>query len=290
MLNGVLQVKTTERTALFCRSHWGKALNGNSPPKCGCLIMDVWESGIQLGNILPTLLITLVLVIGALKAHILDSKGIFAAAILGLLVGGLGHWTWLLILLGFLLSSHKATKYRFEEKKARGMSESSDGSRGWGNVVANGGLPLVVAIFAFYFQSWQAGLWVFSASVAVAASDTWASEIGCLDDRVRMITTFKPCEAGINGGFSPNGQLAAAGGSTFVAILAFIAGLLTTDFSTDILVSWSLFVALIGWLGCQIDSYLGAILENRGFLTKGSVNALSITAGLLITAVYVGFP
>jgi uncharacterized membrane protein len=41
-------------------------------------------------------------------------------------------------------------------------------------------------------------------------------------------------------------------------------------------------LALVGWLGCQIDSYLGALLENRGYLTKGSVNALAITGGVLI--------
>jgi len=38
----------------------------------------------------------------------------------------------------------------------------------------------------------------------------------------------------------------------------------------------------VGWVGCQIDSLLGALLENRGYLTKGSVNALSIAGGVVI--------
>ena len=41
-------------------------------------------------------------------------------------------------------------------------------------------------------------------------------------------------------------------------------------------------VALLGWLGCQMDSLLGAVFENRGYLTKGGVNGLSITFGMLV--------
>ena len=44
----------------------------------------------------------------------------------------------------------------------------------------------------------------------------------------------------------------------------------------------SLAVVTIGWIGCQIDSLVGAWFENRGLLTKGGVNALAITSGMLI--------
>ena len=171
--------------------------------------MDVFTAGPNQGNVLVTAVIILGLVIVSSRAKMLDRAGVFAAAILGLGVGVLGHWTWLLILLGFLLSAHKATKWRFDEKLERGMSESDDGHRSYDNVIANGGLPGIVAIFAFVTEEWETGLWMFSAAVAVAASDTFASEIGCMDDNVRMITTFKRCDAGINGGFSPSGQIAA---------------------------------------------------------------------------------
>ena len=125
------------------------------------------------------------------------------------------------------------------------------------------------------------GIWVFSAAVAVAASDTFASEIGCLDDRVRMITTMKKCEAGVNGGFSPNGQLAAAAGSIIIAALTFVA-----EPSLEL----AGMVALLGWLGCKVDSVLGAVLENRGLMTKGTVNAAAITSGILIMWIYLGSP
>ena len=252
--------------------------------------MDFTSGGFVSGNIVVTTLLIIGLVAASLRARILDKNGVIAAALLGFFVGCLGHWTWLLLLLCFLLSSHVATKWRFEEKTERGLNESSDGHRGWINVAANGGMPALVALLAFVLEDWDHGLWMFAAAVAVATSDTWASEIGCLDDRVRMITTLKPCEAGVNGGFSPNGQMAAASGGILIGASALVAGfvMFSLELSDGLLLAG--IVAGLGFLGCQIDSVLGAVLENRGFLTKGSVNALSIIAGVALMWLYLGSP
>ena len=231
-------------------------------------------------SIIITSVLVLGLVIAATKANILDKNGIIAAALLGLIVGGLGGWYWLLTLLIFLLTSHKVTKYRFAEKKERGMSESDDGHRGWQNVLANGGLAGLVSIISFLFGSEDlgSGYVVFACAVSVAAADTFASEVGCLDDRVRMITTMKKCEPGVNGGWSPSGQAAALIGSLIIALFS-IPYLYLIDFN---IANGLVLITGIGWLGCQIDSVLGATLENRGFLTKGTVNALSITCGIIL--------
>ena len=252
--------------------------------------MDFTTGGFVDGNLLITSILIVGLIAASLRANILDKQGIIAAALLGLFVGFLGHWTWLLLLLCFLLSSHIATKWRFEEKTERGLNESADGHRGWVNVAANGGMPALVALLTFLVDDWESGLWMFAAAVAVATSDTWASEIGCLDHRVRMITTLKPCEAGVNGGFSPNGQLAAAAGGLLIGASALVASLVmfSTSISDQIVLAG--IVAGLGFLGCQIDSILGAVLENRGFLTKGSVNALSIIAGVALMWLYLGRP
>ena len=252
--------------------------------------MDFTTGGFVDGNLLITSILIVGLIAASLRANILDKQGIIAAALLGLFVGFLGHWTWLLLLLCFLLSSHIATKWRFEEKTERGLNESADGHRGWINVAANGGMPALVALLTFVVDDWESGLWMFAAAVAVATSDTWASEIGCLDQRVRMITTLKPCEAGVNGGFSPNGQLAAAAGGLLIGASALVASLVmfSTSISDQIVIAG--IVAGLGFLGCQIDSILGAVLENRGFLTKGSVNGLSIIAGVALMWLYLGRP
>lgn len=244
-------------------------------------MIDVMQPGLEQGNLLVTFGIVGVLILISEKYRVLDRLGVYAAAALGIIVGALGHWTWLVILLGFLGTAHKATKWRFEEKASKGLSESSDGHRSWGNVVANGGLPGLVAIIAFILDDHENGLWLFSAAVSVAAADTFASEIGCLDNRVRMITTMKRCEPGLNGGFSPNGQIAALVGSTIIAILAFV---------SEANVELAALVAVIGWLGCQVDSILGAVLENRGLMTKGTVNAAAITSGIIAMWWHLGFP
>ena len=252
--------------------------------------MDFTTGGFVDGNLLITSILIVVLIAASLRANILDKQGIIAAALLGLFVGFLGHWTWLLLLLCFLLSSHIATKWRFEEKTERGLNESADGHRGWVNVAANGGMPALVALLTFLVNDWESGLWMFAAAVAVATSDTWASEIGCLDHRVRMITTLKPCEAGVNGGFSPNGQLAAVAGGLVIGASALVASLVMFSASLSDQIVIAGIVAGLGFLGCQIDSILGAVLENRGFLTKGSVNALSIIAGVALMWLYLGRP
>ena len=244
-------------------------------------MIDIMQPGLKEGNLLITFAIVSLLILISERFRVLDRLGVYAAAGLGLIVGGLGHWTWLIILLGFLGTSHKATKWRLDEKISKGLSESYDGHRSWGNVIANGGLPGLVAIISWFFDDHHNGIWIFSAAVAVAASDTFASEIGCLDERVRMITNFKKCEPGLNGGFSPNGQLAALLGSTIIAMLAFI-----MEQNAEL----ALLVAIIDWVGCQIDSYLGAILENRGFMTKGTVNAASITFGIILMWLYLDSP
>ena len=252
--------------------------------------MDFTTGGFVEGNILVTTALIFGLITASLRANILDKQGIIAAAVRGFFVGCLGHWTWLLLLLCFLLSSHIATKWRFEEKTERGLNESSDGHRGWINVAANGGMPALVALLTFLLEDWESGLWMFAAAVAVATSDTWASEIGCLDDRVRMITTLKSCEAGVNGGFSPNGQLAAASGGLLIGVSALAASLVMFSATINDQFMLAAIVAGLGFLGCQIDSVLGAVLENRGFLTKGSVNALSIIAGVALMWLYMGRP
>ena len=252
--------------------------------------MDYLVEGINLGNMIVTSIVMIVLVVASTKARVLDTAGVAAAVFIGLLVGLLGHWTWLLTLLAFLVVSHLATKWKFEDKKARNMSESDDGHRGWVNVFANGGIPALIATGAFLLEEWEFGLWMFGAAVSVAAADTFASEFGCLDDNVRMITTFKKCEPGINGGYSKTGQVAALCGALIIGVMTFCAWYVTNiDKAVSEGISLTGAVVVIGWIGCQIDSLLGAWFENRGYLTKGGVNALAITSGMLIMLAWLNY-
>ena len=227
-------------------------------------------------------LIVALLVISRVK-DLLDITGIVAATATGLTVSLLGHWTWLFVLFVFLVTGSLATKWKIEEKRILSLEEANEGLRGWRNVLANGGAVSIVAIYNYFSPGEE---WIYLAamsSISVALSDTLASEIGSLDIRTRSITTLQSVPAGTNGGMSPTGTIAAFFGALIIAIFGV---LLSPDNST--LSSESLFVSLtiIGWLGCQVDSLLGALLENRGYLGKHSVNFLATFSGVLMAIIF----
>ena len=44
-------------------------------------------------------------------------------------------------------------------------------------------------------------------------------------------------------------------------------------------------VTIVGWLGCQVDSILGELLENKGYIGKHSVNFLATLSGAAMAVV-----
>ena len=212
----------------------------------------------------------------------LDLSGMLAAMAVGLTVSLLGHWTWLIILVVFLFVASIATKWRFEEKRALSIQESNEGARGWRNVMANGAAASMVAILGWFGD----GDWYFLAvtcSVSVALSDTLASEIGSLDPRTRSIITLEAVPPGTNGGMSPTGTMAALLGAIIIAgstaLLAPVYG--ETMCAASIFIT----VTIVGWLGCQVDSILGELLENKGYIGKHSVNFLATLSGAAMAVV-----
>lgn len=242
--------------------------------------------GFDSTNLLISIILVMILMIVSRIRKVLNESGTWAAAILGLGVAIGGHWTWLVILLAFLSAGFFVTRWRYEEKREKGFNEGEDGERDWTNVISNGGVPLLISLYAFTTENWQELLPIFAASVAVATSDTFASEIGCLDKRVYMITTMKKCEPGLNGGFSPNGQMAAIAGALLISLVATGLGLLVGADALSTPLEFIFSVTIVGFLGCQIDSLLGALFENRGYIGKGTVNTLAIASGTVITCYF----
>ena len=231
-------------------------------------------------------MISLALVAGLLLISklrdMLNSSGLLAAMLVGLTVSILGHWTWLVILVIFLFVGSMATKWRFEEKRALSIHESNEGTRGWRNVMANSAAASIVAILSWFGE----GDWYYLAvtcSVSVALSDTLASEIGSLDVRTRSIITLEAVPPGTNGGMSPTGTVAALLGALIIAggaaLLAPVYG--EPMSATSLLVT----VTIVGWLGCQVDSILGELLENKGYIGKHTVNFLATLSGVAMAVI-----
>tara|TARA_B100000579_G_scaffold136842_1_gene110994 strand:- start:60 stop:794 length:735 start_codon:yes stop_codon:yes gene_type:complete len=239
--------------------------------------MDIGDDQIiSIGLVLSLLLISKV-------RDLLDNSGLFAATLTGFTVSLMGHWTWLISLFTFLIIGSLATKWKLEEKKLLSLEEANEGLRSWKNVLANGGAVSIVAIYNFIFPGQEWIYFAAIASISVALSDTLASEIGSLDIRTRSITTLQSVPAGTNGGMSPTGTVAALFGAIIISIVGVIFSPDDSKISEIQLLS---LLSLIGWLGCQVDSLLGAVLENRGYLGKHSVNFLATFSGSLMAIIF----
>ena len=71
--------------------------------------------GMAQTNLVISFALILILMIVSRVRHILNETGTWAAAILGLGVAIAGHWTWLVILLGFLTAGFAATRWRYDD-------------------------------------------------------------------------------------------------------------------------------------------------------------------------------
>ena len=239
-------------------------------------MVDVW-----LLSIVLTVVTCIALSSIAYYRKILDRNGCILAFVMGMVIGLMGSVVWLVLLLIFLFSSFAATRYRYQLKKKRKVAEPKGGRRGFENVLANGYVPMVIALLTFHYPEpiphidGTVASVMFITAIAAAASDTLASEIGVFAKRTYMITSGKRVRPGINGGVSALGTGA-----------ALLAAFYATTIGWGLIFIWSsrlpgnfyyiLIPFLLGFLGCHIDSILGATLENRGQLTGSRVNLLSI--------------
>jgi len=238
-------------------------------------------------QIISLALVALLLLASGVR-RMLDASGLIAAMVVGLVVSLMGHWTWLAIMVVFLVLGSIATRWKFEEKRALSIHESNEGVRGWKNVLANGAAPSIVAILSWLGD----GDWYFlgmACCASVALSDTLASEIGSLDPRTRSIINLEAVPPGTNGGMSPTGTFAALSGSLIIAtVTALMIPYSHDGFHHDAtLLADSrglafVLITIVGWIGCQVDSVLGALLENKGYIGKHSVNFLATLSGAMM--------
>ena len=234
-----------------------------------------------------------VMALASYTRKVFDLSGSLTAFGVGMVIGICGSVLWLVLLLVFLLTSFGLTKYRYDWKKSQGFQEGKKGERTWRNVAANGAVPTLIALLSFaalaldpnskYFSK-DVASFLFVSAIAVAASDTAASEIGIIDPRVYLITTFKRTPRGRDGGVSLTGTFVAFIAAAYTSAISYV---IFAAFDKDLLAGpMTLFVPMLcGFLGCQIDSVIGATLETRGRIGKLGNNFFSILAGTMIAFV-----
>ncbi|WP_139364852.1 DUF92 domain-containing protein [Sutcliffiella halmapala] len=188
------------------------------------------------------------------KFRALSLSGAFGTFVVGVLIviGFKGEG---LILIGaFFISSSFWSKFS-KKKKTKTVDLQEKGSqRDIIQVFANGGVPAGFSLGFFFFPS-EAWLVGFITAIAVANSDTWASEIGVLSKKKPIsIKTLTPVESGQSGAISGLGTAAAVVGSAFIAVISMF---LWEE------ITWSMLVVitLLGIIGCFVDTVIGASLQ-----------------------------
>ncbi len=169
------------------------------------------------------------------------------------------------ILLAVFALTLAATRLGAQRKQQLRAAEAADG-RSASQVMANLGVAgLIVALAP---SGWAM---LALAALAEAAADTSSSEIGmAFPGKTVLITTWKTVAPGMDGGISLRGTAAAMVAAAVVALAGKVSGLVPAHHAATIIYA--------GFLGTLVDSLLGALLEQRGYLTNDLVNLLSTAA------------
>ena len=206
----------------------------------------------------------------AYGAGALSRNGAIAAGVLGTIVFGLGGGGWAVVLLTFFITASALSRL-FGAKKAGVAQNFEKGSRrDAGQVAANGGVAGIMVLCYVLLLQFDPDsvilplLWVgFAASLAGANADTWATELGVLNNRRPvLLTTGRRVPVGTSGAVSLAGTIAALAGSGLVAAAAWLVGL--AGWAPDggrPLYSQFLVITFAGLIGAFVDSFLGATFQ-----------------------------
>lgn len=204
------------------------------------------------------------------KRKSLDFFGSLVMVVMGIVIIFSAGANWLMLIILFLVMSLLATKYSKKYKMSLGEFEGRRTSK---NVISNGVVACFMAAFGGYYMPFVGG---FIGAIATATADTLASEIGVLDSHPRLITTLQKVDPGTNGAVSPLGTGIAVLGAAIIGIAAYFLGIVANPLS-------AVAVSIIsGTVGCFMDSILGAVFENHGFLTNEHVNLLATIVGAIV--------
>ena len=197
----------------------------------------------------------------------LSKSGAIAAVVLGTTMFAVGSVAWFGTLIIFFLSSSLLSKMNRGKKQEAEQHYEKIGGRDAGQVLANGGVPLIAAL-AYAFSP-QVFWWhLFPGSLAAVNADTWATELGALSrSRPRSILSGKRVLPGTSGGVTLAGFGASLAGGGMIGLSAFVLssfGGMDTSFverTAGGLLQITAVCAIAGLLGSLADSSLGASLQ-----------------------------
>lgn len=225
----------------------------------------VWELDWITLSLLPVL--GLLFLWSTVRFKLLDLSGAFAAILLGSTVVLFSGWIWILPLAFFLFSSSLIS--RIPGFRKSGIAAKEGKPRDWKQVFCNGGLYGVLStVYSLSPTFFQGDLqFLMLVSMAVATSDTWASEIGVgMKGKAVDLLNWRSVEAGISGGISFAGTI---GGLLGSASMAFMFILLMPNAHNSYVLF--LVILILGFFGMLIDSLLGSKLQRKFITDSGRI-------------------
>lgn len=209
----------------------------------------------DLSQIMLGVILAVIIAIISLRLKALTISGMAGAVIIGSIVFGLGGWLFALPLLFFFITSNILSKLKTDTKLNSLYAIVKAGPRDIYQVLANGGVAMICTFIQLATDR-QELYFLYLASIAVATSDTWATEVGTLlSGGPISIITFKRVNPGQSGGISLPGTIAALFGSFATAFIVYP---LIPEFHS---LGFWLGASFAGFIGSMIDSILGATVQ-----------------------------
>jgi uncharacterized protein (TIGR00297 family) len=221
------------------------------------------------------------IVVGALayKLQFVDISGLISAFVVGFTIWYTGGVVSFIVILFFFLSAGLATKRKYKEKAKHDLAQEGKGKRSWINVLGSGVIPMMFSIASYMTglsPELSAAGWPFLlfggyvGAVATTTADTLASEIGVFSkSKPRLITNLRrKVPRGTIGAVSLLGEGVALFAGLFIGVLVLIFALLAPGMVPAIATTEQLIVIvplsmLTAFIGCNLDSLFGAVLQNR---------------------------
>ena len=209
----------------------------------------------MLAELLNAFLLCTVVTMLAFWRGSLSESGVLAALAVGTITYGLGGWQWGVLLGLFFITSSLLSHFKEAEKRQAAEKFDKGHQRDIGQVLANGGLGVLLALCTIFASSPQ---WAFAfmGVMATVTADTWATELGTLSKQPpRLITNGRLVEVGTSGGISWLGTAISLLGGLFIGLAAGWLGMGTSIWTTAIT------GAISGLVGSLFDSLLGATVQ-----------------------------
>lgn len=238
---------------------------------------------------IPWLIVNAVLALIGYFARSVNFSGALGGWFLGaILILGAG-WPLYVALLAFFVIGTACTKLGYRKKAAAGLAQEGGGRRGFSHAFSNVGVAAICAIAVSRLARTAEGaelvpLFMGIASLATAAADTTASEIGqLLGRRTFLPLTLRRVERGTEGAVSIEGTLAGLMAGLAVAV----AGMAAVDRMYGELVTfdWRI-VALIttsAFAGSYLESIAGSWNRKQERpVPNGVLNFFNTAAGAVL--------